>query len=509
MTLTCANAPFCFESVTWVFVSRVLEKHHAAPHAAQFFGIPLWLSLIILTGGLAVGSLLTVASGTLGLAFVVCFVVTVLFLSILTQPKSLFLLVASIPIFFAVAIVLTGWLLVRQGLPNPDTPLSTTQIITSVYPLLQQFPVIFGATVGAGLLAAIRLFLLRRFSQQLADKTTQEYRKETETNRRSAAQASRARQQTQRTRVRDHATAETETVTVEELLKRNSQQRSEKKRGAAERPISPAATTVQPVVPDPEPATPQQKPAATQRPRRVARVSGERPAAAPQPRPETQNRREPVARQQAPAAAQKPRQGQPQRRRQAAPPAAAQPEPTVSAAHSAAQQRAEQRAEHRQQRLRRGEAATQRRNAQSEGRPSRRVAASHPPVNRQAPAAEQQPRQRNQQSQQRAQRPQSGAESQGGRRRLRSGQQQRQNPGVQPRNVHPDTTATNPGIGLVDGARGQHSLRSQSEANIRIVKQPGQQPRQSNNRTQQPTGTQSSTPRRRRRRSSLNDDLYR
>lgn len=208
-------------------MSYVPEKHHGAQSPVQFFGIPFWLSLIIMVSGLAVGVLLSTASGELGLTYKICFLVTVLFVAIATEPKSIFLTVASIPLLFVTATVIALLLLARQA--TSGTAGGLTSRLIHLYPLLEQFPVLITATIGAAVIGAVRLFLLRKSRRSAQEATTRERRQANEQARRSAAQASRARNQSQRSEVRNAKerarnrakTADT-AVTVEELLKRNN-----------------------------------------------------------------------------------------------------------------------------------------------------------------------------------------------------------------------------------------------------------------------------------------------
>ena len=88
------------------------------------------MSLAVLCGGLLVGSLISLASGKLGLPFVLCFIISVVFSVLLTEPRSLFLSVVSIPIFFSIAAGTTGWFLNQQiSRPSGSGGISKTQIL--------------------------------------------------------------------------------------------------------------------------------------------------------------------------------------------------------------------------------------------------------------------------------------------------------------------------------------------------------------------------------------------
>lgn len=232
-------------------MSNVSEKNRSSQPAAQFFGIPLWMSLAILCCGLFVGSLLALASGHLGTVFVICFVIGVIFVALLTEPRSLFLAVAFIPILFSIATVATGWFVNQQLSTKTQAGISKTQILTAVYPLLQQFPVMLVATLGAGIIAFLRLQLLKRYVGQAAAKNSAARVRDKEAQKRNASQAARARIQSQRSHIRaaeieeDDADLEplvdptpaTGSVTVAELVKRN---RRSAQKPAQKQPQKPA-----------------------------------------------------------------------------------------------------------------------------------------------------------------------------------------------------------------------------------------------------------------------------
>ena len=152
------------------------------------------MSLAVLCGGLLVGSLISLASGKLGLPFVLCFIIGVVFSVLLTEPRSLFLSVVSIPIFFSIAAGTTGWFLNQQiSRPNGSGSISKTQILSAIYPLLQQFPVMAIATIGAGIIAYLRWHLVTRYVQQSEKKAAEDRRRDTETQKRAMKQANRVR----------------------------------------------------------------------------------------------------------------------------------------------------------------------------------------------------------------------------------------------------------------------------------------------------------------------------
>ena len=232
------------------------------------------MSLAVLCGGLLVGSLISLASGKLGLPFVLCFIIGVVFSVLLTEPRSLFLSVVSIPIFFSIAAGATGWFLNQQiSRSNGSGGISKTQILSAIYPLLQQFPVMAIATIGAGIIAYLRWHLVTRYVQQSEKKAAEDRRRDTETQKRAMKQANRVR-------TAAHNTAEpadepeqtsgpahppsTGSITVAELIKRNQRaaQKGQRRRAEPPKPATPASAKPAPAQaaarsPEDDPATPE------------------------------------------------------------------------------------------------------------------------------------------------------------------------------------------------------------------------------------------------------------
>lgn len=216
-------------------MSTLSPKSQAAP----FYGIPLWLSLAALVAGLSAGVVFTTSSGVLGWAFLGVFLATVVVVSLLTEPRALFLMVASIPLLFSIAIVACGWFLVEMGSGNHEGGLSATQKITTIYPLLQHFPVLAVGTLAAAVISGLRL-ALHKHNAKTAHERSLQYRREASTrNEQTVEQATRAR-----SRVRHAAADDAQSVTVEELLQRNRKgsRRSRKLQSSVSTPPSAAPT---------------------------------------------------------------------------------------------------------------------------------------------------------------------------------------------------------------------------------------------------------------------------
>ena len=244
------------------------------------------MSLAVLCGGLLVGSLISLASGKLGLPFVLCFIIGVVFSVLLTEPRSLFLSVVSIPIFFSIAAGATGWFLNQQiSRPNGSGGISKTQILSAIYPLLQQFPVMAIATIGAGIIAYLRWHLVTRYVQQSEKKAAEDRRRDTETQKRAMKQANRVR-------TAAHNTAEpadepeqtsgpahppsTGSITVAELIKRNQRaaQKGQRRRTEPPKPATPASAK-------PAPAQASRQQSSRQQPSSRSAHASNRPAGTP------------------------------------------------------------------------------------------------------------------------------------------------------------------------------------------------------------------------------------
>lgn len=201
---------------------RRQHQHHTGANA-PFTGIPLWSSLSIVGAALITGLLLAVSAGSLGWIYLGLFIVAALVTSLLTEPRGLFLLVVSIPLLFSVFTVATGLGIVANS-PGENNGLSTTEIITGIYPLLQHFPVMFLTTALAALIAVVRIYLLKRNAARSAknahkvrvhDMAAQKRNQDTYTKSRSLAERSSAHGPAAFRRSRD-----ANRVTVDELVSR-------------------------------------------------------------------------------------------------------------------------------------------------------------------------------------------------------------------------------------------------------------------------------------------------
>lgn len=203
--------------------SEQRRRTQPAPQTTpRFFGISVWASLIILCAALTIGLFVTLHNGLLGIPFLALFVIAVLVIALLTEPRGLFLTIASIPIFFGIFVIITSWFLVANATPD-GAPLSKTQIITAIYPITLHFPVLAIATAAAALISFLRITLLKRSNRTSSKVAQTRRRKEVEAEKLNYSTVRKARTQTQRPR-RTHATStDNSQVTVEELLRRRKE----------------------------------------------------------------------------------------------------------------------------------------------------------------------------------------------------------------------------------------------------------------------------------------------
>lgn len=191
-----------------------------------FTGLPTWSGIAVILAALVTGLLISLSVQQIGLPFLVCFVLAGITVALLTEPRGLFLTVASMPILFAVMTVLTSWSVGRSVASEGSPAFSTTTLVTAVYPLIEFFPVLFAVTAGGAAIAVLRLWLLKRSGRAREVAAQRTRRRDAENDRRNRATASRARRRTNQ-------------VTVEELLERN-------RRRAEEPPVVPGGDVPRP-----------------------------------------------------------------------------------------------------------------------------------------------------------------------------------------------------------------------------------------------------------------------
>ncbi|AIT60668.1 DUF6542 domain-containing protein [Corynebacterium doosanense] len=188
-------------------MSAIVAERHSR-NRGRFTGLPTWSAIAVVAAALITGLLLSLALQGVGLPFLWCFVVASVIVTLLVNPRGLFLTVASLPLLFGLALPAASWA-VERSLATEGTPLmSRTTALITVYPLTQYFPWLAITTALCAVIAVIRVVLLRR-------RTTQQER--TARDQRERLDASNRRNRSLSTSARRRS----EQLTVQELLERN------------------------------------------------------------------------------------------------------------------------------------------------------------------------------------------------------------------------------------------------------------------------------------------------
>ncbi|QGU04164.1 DUF6542 domain-containing protein [Corynebacterium comes] len=171
-------------------------------------GLPTWSGVAIVIAALITGLLLSVNAQTIGTPYLVCFGVAAIVVALFTEARGLFIVVASLPLLFGIMTVVSSWTVTRSLAAEGSAAFSTTTILTALFPLAQFFPVMFGVSAAAAIIAVLRIWLLRRSGRARDAAAIEHRRRASEADRVNRDTASRARRRTNQ-------------VTVEELLARN------------------------------------------------------------------------------------------------------------------------------------------------------------------------------------------------------------------------------------------------------------------------------------------------
>lgn len=218
------------------YQSETSRKRRSQQHTADapFAGIPLWSCLSIVAASLFTGMLLSVNGGTIGWLYFTFFILSALVTTLLVQPRGIFLMVASLPILFGIFTIAAGIGLVLNS-PGEANGLSTTELITAIYPLLQHFPVLFIVTAGCAIIGFLRILLLKRSAARKAKSDHQRRLHDVEAEKRNRDTYSKSRSLAQRNsftcptggtehRIR-RARKNNDSVTVDELVSRRRPRR--------------------------------------------------------------------------------------------------------------------------------------------------------------------------------------------------------------------------------------------------------------------------------------------
>lgn len=160
--------------------------------------LPIASSVAIVCAALATGAILSMLMANIGWQYGVIFAIAAIAVAFFVEVRGLFLTVASLPLLFGIATVITGWLVTRAQATDNAAPFSRTTLITSVYPLIQLFPLLITVTIATILIAVLRLMLRSRGDRAREEKAQTSRRIAAEADRRNREVSNRARERNQR-----------------------------------------------------------------------------------------------------------------------------------------------------------------------------------------------------------------------------------------------------------------------------------------------------------------------
>ncbi|MBG6121224.1 DUF6542 domain-containing protein [Corynebacterium aquatimens] len=175
-----------------------------------FDGLSIASGVGIIAAALITGALLAMHFGSLGWPFLTLYIVAVVAVTTLVNPRGLFLVVASAPIMYLIALLSAGVVNALQQRPPGQSGLGKTSAVTILYPLVQFFPVLITVTVGSVIIAVMRYWLLKRHNEEISRLDERRRRQISEDNERTVRQASRSRN---RASTRDEARSGTSAAT--------------------------------------------------------------------------------------------------------------------------------------------------------------------------------------------------------------------------------------------------------------------------------------------------------
>lgn len=188
-------------------MSAIIAERRAR-NRSRFTGLPTWSAIAIIAAALITGLLLSLAFQGVGAAYLWCFALGAVLVTLLVNPRGLFLTVASLPLLFGIGLLASSWS-VERSLASEGTPLfSRTTALITVYPLTQYFPWLAIVTVLCAVIAVVRLVLLRRRVSSQERVARDQRERMAASDRRNRALSTSARRRS-------------EQLTVQELIERN------------------------------------------------------------------------------------------------------------------------------------------------------------------------------------------------------------------------------------------------------------------------------------------------
>lgn len=180
--------------------------------ATPFYGISLRIALAVFATAILVSLLLSIGDQSIGTAVIVINIIAALGVTLISQPRNLFIVVCCVPITLALSLLFAGAMTAQA---NGNEGFGLSQIVTAIYPLTQYFPQFMFLTIGCAIIAVLRIYLLRRNSQRKSRNMHKE---------RATQKMQEQRNRQASTKSRRQATNAAHQVTVQDLLERRRNQ---------------------------------------------------------------------------------------------------------------------------------------------------------------------------------------------------------------------------------------------------------------------------------------------
>lgn len=178
--------------------------------SASLPGLPTWAATLIIIASLVTGLLVSLYFQEVGLPFLLCFAVGAIATTTFVNIRGIFLTVVSQPTLFAIGIFATAWVINRSQASEGTPAFSRATVLTTVFPLVQQFPWVAGVALLSLIIGLLRLWLMRRRLREFKRNEDELRVRTAEEDRRNRSLSASARRRSSRG----------DQVTVEELLAR-------------------------------------------------------------------------------------------------------------------------------------------------------------------------------------------------------------------------------------------------------------------------------------------------
>lgn len=173
------------------------SRRHRTASSLGAEGLPIWAGIVIVIAALATGMGISMYQQAIGSVFLWCFALSAIVVSLVVQPRGLFITISTMPLVFSGFAVATAWCIGRQLSPSVSG-FSMGSLITAVYPLLQFFPVLFLVLAGVVAIAVVRLWLLHKKLERSQARTVADRHRAAKRDEYNKRTTSRARKRTAR-----------------------------------------------------------------------------------------------------------------------------------------------------------------------------------------------------------------------------------------------------------------------------------------------------------------------